>query len=240
VTADGVLYVAAGDKYVRAAASSARTVREHCPDLPIHLFAGAESIAAYFRTSPAPFSSVEAISSQHRRVKVEYMSRTPFERTLYLDSDTAVNADIRGMFAVLDRFDLALAHAHHRQQRQESLGRLDIPAAFPEYNAGVILYRKTPEVVRMLEEWWQRFRQDADTIRHDQVSLRELLWLSDLRVATLPPEYNVRYVKYHLLWSRSEAVTRIFHLKALHKGWLGWGLRGPRRILRRARRRLAG
>ena len=240
MTTDGVLYVAAGDKYVHAAASSARTVREHCPDLPIHLFAGDESIAAYFRASPAPFSSVAAIPSQHRRVKVEYMSKTPFERTLYLDSDTALNADIRGMFAVLDRFDLALAHAHHRQPRQGARNRLDIPAAFPEFNAGVILYRKTPEVILLLEEWWQRFQQAADTIRHDQVSLRELLWLTDLRVATLPPEYNVRFVKYHLLWSRSEAVTRIFHLKALHKGWLSWSLRGPRRILRRARRKLAG
>ena len=144
------------------------------------------------------------------------------------------------MFTVLDRFDLALAHAHHRQRRPEARNRLDIPAAFPEYNAGVIMYRKTPEVVRMLEEWWRRFQQAAETISHDQVTLREVIWLSDLRVATLPPEYNVRYVKYHLLWSRSEAVTRIFHLKALHKGWLGWSLRGPRRVLRRARRQTRG
>ncbi len=238
MSTNGVLYVASGDKYVRAAASSARTVREHCPDLPIHLFASAENIAAHFSASPAPFTSVSAIPSQHRRVKVEYLAHTPFERTLYLDSDTALNADIRGAFAVLDRFDLALAHAHHREKREEAQDRLDIPTAFPEFNSGVILYRKTSEVTAFLEDWWRRFQQAAEAVRHDQVTLREAIWLSALRVATLPPEYNVRYVKYHLLWTRSEAVTQIFHLKALHKGWLRWLLRGPRRILRRARRKV--
>ena len=34
----GVLYIAAGTKYIRAAVRSAESVRKHCPGLAIHLF----------------------------------------------------------------------------------------------------------------------------------------------------------------------------------------------------------
>ena len=228
----GVLYIATGKKYAQAAVLSAKTVRMHCPGLDIHLYTDSQCYDDFgFEESVHPFTSVGKIENPHRRSKVEYMSLTPYDWTLYLDTDTALNADISDMFRVLARFDIALAHAQHRNSPNSlTPWRLKLPDAFPQYNSGVILYRKNAMVIQFLEQWAKSYQEAG--LRHDQPTLRELLWLSDLRIATLPPEYNVRFLKYHFLWSKSEAVTKIFHLKQLHRGWLEWIFRDPIRIVR--------
>ena len=238
MTTQGILYIATGKKYVQAAIRSARTVRKNSPELGIHLFTDAQNFDDFkFEGSPIPFTTVGKIDDPHRRSKVDYISRTPFERTLYLDTDTALNADISNMFRVLERFDIAMAHAQHRNTAG-SLGpwRMELPQAFPQYNSGVILYRKTRTVIELLEDWSSNFEESG--LRHDQPILRELLWLSELRIATLPPEYNVRFLKYHYLWSKSEAETKIFHLKQLHMGWWHWVFRDPIRMIQKVIRRL--
>jgi hypothetical protein len=222
----GVLYVASGEAYIRAAMRSALSVRKNCPGLPVHLFADWKNFDFRFSLSPQPFTSVEMIENPHRRSKLDYLTQTPFERTLYLDTDTSVRSDVRDMFRLLERFDLAAAHGYRRNfPPRLSAWRIELPQAFPQLNAGVLLYRKTPAVMRFLEEWRDRYHENYPAIGQDQATLRELIWLSDLRLAVLPPEYNVRYVKYHMLWSRAEARTKIFHLKQYHSGWLLWLLR---------------
>lgn len=217
VATQGILYIAAGAKYIRAALHSADTVRKHCPGLSTHLFADWEPQGFDFGRSPHPFTSVDAIDQPHRRSKVDYIARTPFDRTLYLDTDTALNADVRGMFQILDRFDIALAHAHRRGAAVRLRPwRVPLPQAFPQYNGGVILYRRTPAVAAFFEDWRRSFHEAG--FLQDQTTLRELLWLSDLRMATLPPEYNVRFIKYHFLWSKEEATSQIFHRRRYHDG----------------------
>jgi hypothetical protein len=228
---EGVLYIATGKKYVHAAVRAAQTVQTHSPGLGIHLYTDAQNYDDFkFADSPFPFTSVGRIDDPHRRSKVDYISLAPFDRTLYLDTDTALNADISDMFRVLEQFDIALCHSH-RRNTVDSLApwRIEIPQAFPQFNGGVILYRKTPAVVRFLEDWGRLYKEAGH--RRDQPTLRELLWLSDLQIATLPPEYNVRFLKYHFLWSRNEAQTKIFHLKQLHRGWIQWVFRDPIRLV---------
>jgi hypothetical protein len=219
----GVLYIAAGEKYIKAAIRSAKSVIKHCPDLPIHLYADWQNYEFHFDKSTYPFTTVGMIENPHRRSKVDYMPLTPFDQTLYLDTDTSFNDDISDMFRILDRFDIAMTHAHARNFPGRLITwRIDLPQAFPQYNCGVLLYRKTPVVTKFLEEWRDQYHQNYPHFQQDQITLRELLWLSDLRIATLPPEYNVRYIKYHYLWSKTEAKTKIFHLKRYHVGWFTW------------------
>jgi hypothetical protein len=232
----GILYVAAGKKYIRAAIRSAKTVQKNCPGLPIHLFADWQNQGIQFEQSPFPFTSIGGIDSPHRRSKVDFLQLSPFDRTLYLDSDTALNTDIRDLFRVLERFDIALCHAHWRinyfTTRQ---WRIPIPAAFPQFNSGVILYGKSERTLAFLEDWRENFYQA--NYPQDQATMRESLWLSNLRIATLPPEYNVRFIKYHFLWSKSEAETKIFHLQKYHDGpfWFlkAWSKRLIRTVLMR-------
>jgi len=213
----GILYITTGKKYIRDALRSAQSARQISPELPIHLFADYQNYDFNFDDSPHPFSSLGQIDQPHRRSKVEYLAQTPFERTLYLDSDTRLNADVSGIFALLERFDIALAHAHWRNHPITSLQWKDnIPVAFPQFNSGVMLYQRTPAILQLFHEWQVGFNEAG--FAQDQVTLRELLWQSDLRIATLPPEYNVRFIKYHYLWSKAEAETKIFHLQKYHDG----------------------
>jgi len=232
----GILYIATGEKYIKAAIASAKTVKKYSPDIPIHFCGDWQNYSFNFEFSTFPFSSVQKIENPHKRSKVDYMPQTPFERTLYLDTDIVLNADVTKMFDVLDRFDIALAHAFRRNDPSRLKNwKIVLPQVFPQFNSGVFLYRKTPEVICFLEKWRDNFKTAG--FEQDQVTLRELIWLSDLRIATLPPEYNVRYLKYHYLWSKSEASTKIFHLQRLHTGWFLW-IAGPsfRRFLRYIKR----
>jgi len=215
----GILYIATGKKYIDAAVRSAKTVQKFCPGLPIHLYADWQNHGFQFDRSPYPFTSVGQIDQPHRRSKVDYLPLSPFDWTLYLDTDTALNADIRDMFRILERFDIALTHAMKRNFSERlTKWRIDLPSAFPQHNGGVILYRKTPAVIKFLEEWRDQYHANIKEFQQDQRTLRETLWSSDLRIATLPPEYNVRFLKYHFLWSKSEARTKIFHLQMYHDG----------------------
>lgn len=222
----GILYIATGELYIRAAIRSAKSVLKCCPDLPTHLYADWENYDFKFGESSYPFTGVDSVKDPHRRSKLDYLPQTPFEWTLYLDTDTTLNTDIRDMFRVLERFDIALAHAHKRNVPERlTPWRLVLPQAFPQYNSGVMLYRKTPAVMNFLDEWRDAYHKNLDHIRQDQMTLRELLWSSNLRITALPPEYNVRYIKYLALWSKAEARAKIFHLKQYHVGWLTWLLR---------------
>ena len=213
----GVLYITAGKRYIDAAIRSAHTVRQHSPSLKIHLFANWREYGYDFDKNIYPFTSIGEIDHPHRRSKVDFLPLTPFERTLYLDSDTAIVEDITGMFDLLDRFDIALCHGMRRNfPARLATWNIEISKAFPQYNGGVILYRGTPEVIRFMESWRDAYYANLDRFQMDQRTLRELLWLSDLRMAVLPPEYNVRYIKYHYLWSKQEATSKILHLQKFH------------------------
>lgn len=228
----GVVYVATGERFVEAARRSARSVRRNNPGLPIVLFSEAGVQPA--SEANADFDVVNPLESPHRRSKVDVLARSPFERTLYLDADICVYANLAEVFGTLDRFDIALAHAHARNRAlTNQVWRTPIPESFPQLNGGVIAFRGTPEVRAFLTSWSEAFR--AAGFRKDQVTLRELLWLSELRIATLPPEFNLRYLKYLWVWPRREARPRIMHLKAFAgagafarwlDGCLRWKLEG--------------
>lgn len=212
----GVLYIVTGQKYFKAAIQSAKSVRKHSPRLGVYIYVDEESLQQ-LNDNDASISSFGLIHSPHYRSKVDYLSKTPFKRTLYLDSDTRVYAPIDDLFDLLERFDIALAHAHRRYHPETTtVWKTNIPKCFPQFNGGVIAYRSTPEVFEFLESWRREFHEAS--FKKDQVTLRELLWFSNLRIATLPPEYNLRYRKYLEIWDEFEAQAKILHFREFLEG----------------------
>lgn len=202
----GIVYIATGEKYVRAALKSAESAKKHCPSLKVHLFTDLGDFSHHF------IDGVTIIEQPHRRSKVDYLFKSPFKRTLYLDSDTRVVDDIEDIFRLLDAFDIAIAHAHKRNHPATlKQWNTNIPSSFPQLNGGVILYRMNQKVKDLLEQWHEAYHSAG--FKKDQITLRELLWHSDLRLAVLPPEYNIRYKKYLWIWNKDEATPKIMHLK---------------------------
>ncbi len=68
-------------------------------------------------------------------------------------------------------------------------------------------------MVRFLDQWKAAFYEAQ--LPKDQVTLRELLWTTDLHIYVLPPEYNIRYQKYVDLWglTKGEAQPKILHMR---------------------------
>ncbi len=213
----GVIFIATGPRYVQAACQAAASVKAHCPGLEIDLFCDKAPSAEMLPSGQQmPFDQVHTIATPHRRSKVDYMGRSRFEQTLYLDTDVMVVADIRHLFALLERFDIAMCHAHLRNTDEPaSQWNESIPFAFPQLNSGVVLYSRRVNESGFFDQWQQAFHSAG--VKKDQVTLRQLLWKSDLRLYVLPPEYNVRYLKTIRTWRTVEARPAVLHMAEFHK-----------------------
>ncbi|TPE52664.1 putative nucleotide-diphospho-sugar transferase [Amaricoccus solimangrovi] len=184
MTGRGVIYVATGAAHIEAARDSARSVRRTNPDLGLAIFADSADVGP-------EFDIVEPVAGAHVRSKIDYLPRTPFAETLYLDGDTRVLGDLGEMFRLLDRFAVAAAHRVRDTDRVLRPKEYDpVPSAFPEHNGGVLLYRASPEVIAFFETWREAYHRAGFVA--DQISFRRVLWESDLRVAVLPPRFNTR------------------------------------------------
>lgn len=201
---DGVLYVARGAGYLDLAMASARSLRAHDPQLAIDLFTDVPV------PDGAPFDRVQPIPRNTSRDKIVCMARSRFARTLFLDCDTLVVAPLGDLFDLLDRVELAVAHDVRRTSALIQEGGVPgAPLAFPQFNTGVLLYRRSALMDRFLADWAARYT--ALGRARDQVSFRDLMWLGDLRYHVLPPEYNLRRVTLLDAWEPLDARPTIIH-----------------------------
>lgn len=199
----GVVFCAAGAHYVAMARAAAEGVRRTDPGLPCDLFTDArDPVEGFDRTVP--------LSGDGRRPKIEAMRRSRFERTLFLDADVFVVNPVGPALALLDRFDIALAHDFERNSPHgRRIWREAIPASFPQFNSGVIAMRRSEGVLSLLDAWAEGL--EAAGGGRDQPVLRELLWRSDLRIATLPPEFNFCDLGSLPYFRRATPAPRIVH-----------------------------
>lgn len=206
----GVLYIATGKAYyVVGSINSAKSVLHNCKGkVGVSICCDKEN-EKLARKSEI-FDEVILIKNPHRRSKVEYLAYTPYERTLYLDADSIVVSDITEMFDLLDRFDIALSHAHRRLEGIQSW-RVSLPKAFSQFNGGVILYKWNNKIEQFCKDWSKYY--SIAGFKRDQVTLRELLWKSDMHLYVLPPEYNFRYFYKLAFLTKKEVRPKILHYR---------------------------
>lgn len=176
------MFATTGAGYTALARRAAQSVRAVLPDIRIEMFTdqpGDLPEADITRTLP----------DSHHRPKFHALAESSFDRAIYLDADIHALAPFDDVFALLDRFDLAAAHDQYRNADPPLVTwRRTLPPAFPQVNSGVLGARLTDPVRAFLRDVDRTVR--AEKAPADQPILREMLWLSDLRLAILPPEYN--------------------------------------------------
>lgn len=171
---------------------SLRRFHENCP--PITLFTNHRNIN---------IDDVDVIKVRHNRYKkftpktvnhkrgakpnrILSLMNSPYEHTLYLDSDTfAICPVLNDIFRLLDSFDIAICHA----PLMFGYG-LQIPSTFPECNCGMMAYRKSTTQT-LFKTWLDLYTERMSG--HDQSAFRQALFTSDLRIATMPQQFNWRY-----------------------------------------------
>ncbi|MEM7596389.1 MAG: putative nucleotide-diphospho-sugar transferase [Pseudomonadota bacterium] len=216
---DGVIFVATGAGYLDLAQQAARSLRDTNPDLPIDVFTDLMD-----QPGNAVFDQVHAVPSTHPRVKLECFAKARFERVLFLDCDVLVLAPLGDLFDLTDRFALSLAHDVRRRSELIQTGHSSVtPYAFPQMNSGVMVYRNDDAMAAFFAEWKRRY--DAAGEARDQITLRDLLWESDLRFYVLPPEFNLRRVTELDAWEPLDAIPTIVHSHRLLQHLRGAGER---------------
>lgn len=223
----GVVYIATGAAHTEAARASAASVRRTNPGLGIVLFSD-QPVAG------PEFDRVAAVAAPHIRSKVDYLPETPFAETLYLDTDTRVLGDLGEMFRLLERFEMALAQrVHVPASPARSVWRHAVPSSFPQLNGGVLLYRSSPAALGFLADWRAAYAEAGFKV--DQITLRELMWASDIRFAVLPARFNTRRYTWAHHWFTATPRPVILHTNRYHptkfgpvRAWLD-GLTGPYR-----------
>lgn len=183
-TSRGILYAASGRQHSAEAIVSARSAQKAMPEVPRILFTDK---AEY---GDDCFDEVRIIEEPHYsyKDKILPLKLTPFELTVFLDSDTYVAAPFPEVFDILDRFELAAAHHPWR------LGPdADCPDAFTDLNTGMIAYQKSERINTFIDEWLAehealiKIRSNAG----DQSTFRKVVYRTrDLQFYALTMEYN--------------------------------------------------
>jgi hypothetical protein len=194
----GIVYVATGQKYLDEAIVSATSCRAQMPHVPIHIFTD-------IPTSNSVFSSVTLLSEAIHRSgdKILPLMESPYQRTVFLDTDTYACGSFEEVFELLNTFDVAGVHSPKRISYRlrnfpvpEELR--EIPSAFTELNTGVLAFRKNAATDQLFREWhfWYKCavkRGDNNGKPHDQPSFRVALFHSRCRYHVLTAEYNCRF-----------------------------------------------
>ena len=187
----GILYIAINKIWTKEANSSAKSVKKTCPNLPITLITNKKFKSDHVDN----FDIYPKISGT--RFKFNYLDKTPYDYTLFLDSDTMMLTNIVPVFDVLDKFDIAMCICICRvikRYKNKISDYRNVPDSFCPFNSGVIFYKKTEKVMEFISLWkklYYKFNKEYN-VTQDQISLRVALWNSNLRIHTLPLEYNIK------------------------------------------------
>lgn len=218
----GIIYCAIGNKYIEQAVESYQSLLEYSPDIKATLFTNGNLNDSNWDVIIHPGIEYSINFRNQMVYKLDAILSTPYEKSLFLDTDTLVLDDLTELFLLLDKFDLVLCHGHNRARRfkliqnaksnsGETLFSNKIPYCFAPLQSGLILYNKSST-----HDFFQNVRELylSKNYFDDQAAIRELLWESDLRFYILPPEYNFNSHSYLKTLRKSGfeiAIPKIFH-----------------------------
>jgi len=203
----GFIFASTGANYITLARRAARTLKAVMPGAQLDFFTDSP-------TGDDVFDEEHVLSDSFFRPKIEALRNSRFDRTVYLDADIIVLADVSELFDVLERFEMAAVPAIDRldMHMRPSGG---IPRAFPLINSGVMAVRETEQTQGFLQEWESRVRSRGDKV--DQPVLRELLFERGIAFTELGWEYNVHYMNLIDRWQERFGAPRILHCSGLHR-----------------------
>jgi len=190
----GAIYIITQDsRYTGLLLNSVASLKRVMPDLPVTVFSqfAAESplVERVVRVEGSPDGFYD---------KTLYMRQSPYERTLFIDADIQVVDPVPELFTILDRFDCGATHEEYLDTDWfHQYPRPDIPASFPEFNTGIMAYKRCARMDRVLEEWARLYltfiKENPGKKTNDQPFFRAAVYYSDLRMATLTREYNCKF-----------------------------------------------
>lgn len=176
------------DAYIDEAMRSIESLKKQMPDARVALVTHRE----LFRAGSLVTDWIELQQSREGPVVKSEAWHAPYDRVVFLDTDTLIIDDLTNVFPLLDKFDIVgTPEPNGRPERGVESG---VPESLPELNNGFFAFRKTPEVRRFFDTWlaeWDAMRQQSGVVA-SQPAFRIALWKCDeIRYLTLGSEYNL-------------------------------------------------
>src|SRR5690349_19629775 len=105
----GVVYVAVGEEFIAEACQSAESLKRHDPALPVTPFSSAPVASPHFERVVVPEPPY------HPKVaRITSLAKSPYERTLSIDTDAYICGPVSDIFDVMGAYDLAIMPAPRR------------------------------------------------------------------------------------------------------------------------------
>lgn len=200
---NGYVYFAYGKKrFMNQAQRSAKSLLKHDKEANITVFTDIEGHFPPFPIDktvyfPAlrPQTQEEGKLDNCYEGKMLNLWRTPYDRTMIVDTDTFFLGDPSGVFEMLDYFDFALTQSNSYLTIKGMEPPYNRVEGLVPYNSGIMLFRKSPAarmvLMEDLKKLWLARRSIHKTHRMD-IYLTLALAASQATVGVLPPIFNAR------------------------------------------------
>ena len=193
----GVIYAVSGQKYVKQSRQSVRSLKDKNPHITTVAFVNTDTKK---KADMSHFDRTIEVDKTENKIKVDAIVESPFEVTLYLDTDTYICSDISGVFNLSSKFNVAVTHAPIRifpvgSTNWSGYHVEDVPKSFPEMNTGVIMYDSSEVTKKLMRDWKSEFEKRYESASKripDQPAFRLALYESGVRHTVLAREYNLR------------------------------------------------
>jgi hypothetical protein len=180
----GIVYVAWGRQFVQEAINSAWHVKKYMSD-PITLITPEPVDLEH------PFDTIIQIPAKGTYRDKICMCLSPYDHTIFLDTDTCIMDTLDELYELLERFDLVY-------QSQGPSRHYVIPGmpmdGFEEPSAGLIAWRKNQKTANLFEIWDAEYSvQEVEngSGAWDQRSLRAAVWKSNVQIYNLGSHWQL-------------------------------------------------
>jgi len=180
----GVVYVANSKEYLREAEASARQLKRTNPSINFSVLTN--------RSTNFEFDKVIPIPSENRGFedKIRYLTESPYDQTLFLDSDTYVIDDISNLFELLGSYQIGFCIERGYKEHQYN----QLPNCYPEYNTGVLLFQNDKKFDQFSEIWLDEYKKlNKHLSIHDQPAFALAVYKTKINFVVLPQEFNFRF-----------------------------------------------
>lgn len=184
MVSSGILYIATNEFFLDEAQRSAKRA-SRVTDLPISVVTHREIEDDLFDEVIIDESPTDTFLDKPRN-----LLKSPYDETMYVDTDTYIVGDITGVFDCLEYAPLAVTIDAFEGALYDEDTWVDqtIPRSFPEFQTGVMIYQQTKDVREFIDSWKQNH---SPPDYPDQLSFRQTLYKHDTGISPLPLRYNV-------------------------------------------------
>jgi hypothetical protein len=207
--ARGVIYMAMGKKYLDEAIFSAHSFRKHMK-WPITIFTDLPEYALDSNVFNE-IVSIQQSGPRPHRDKLVSMLQSPYDETLFLDTDTYIGASLDDCWSTLKYFDMVVSN--DRGYKDHFPHDTGVPNSFKEVNLGVVFYRKSEKMINTFTSALGVYDElsakhsEIPSFSYDQPSFRIAAYYSGIAIAPLAEEDNCRFATYGKL----NGIVRVLH-----------------------------